>query len=173
MQSVVFSRTRHTHPRATLLTRRDSLATPRCALSQAVEENACKEREIWFTDIRACRRRKQLPLASTPVARLFTTPDQYHLLQHRATVARIRSLVFAKRMFLLDVFNAFDSDRNGLLGCSELFSGLVWLGTCGAPARLRPERSLTLIFVPPPFPLFAPPTPTPQECTSLLPRSRT
>ncbi len=28
----------------------------------------------------------------------------------------------------LDVFRAFDSNRDGLLSCSELYGGLVWLG---------------------------------------------
>ena len=31
-------------------------------------------------------------------------------------------------MFVLDAFRAFDSDRDGLLSCSELYGGLDWLG---------------------------------------------
>jgi len=94
-----------------------------------VQRNACKEREIWFTDVRSCRRRRQrLQLGATPVAKLFTTPDQYHLLQYRATVQRIRALLRARRLFVMDAFRAFDTDNNGQLGCSELYSGLEWLG---------------------------------------------
>ena len=52
-------------------------------LLQSIQENSCKDREIWFNDVRSSRRRKQHVVDSTPVARLFTTPDQYHELQKK------------------------------------------------------------------------------------------
>ena len=89
---------------------------------------SCKEREIFYKDVRSCRRRQQNDPAQTTISRIFTTPDEYHLLQYRATIARIRSSLIAKKMYLLDAFRAFDSDRNGLIGSSELYGGLEWLG---------------------------------------------
>ena len=89
---------------------------------------SCKEREIFYKDVRSCRRRQQNDPAQTTISRVFTTPDEYHLLQYRATIARIRSSLIAKKMYLLDAFRAFDSDRNGLIGSSELYGGLEWLG---------------------------------------------
>ena len=72
----------------------------------------------------------------TRLARLFTTPDEYHLLSFRATVARIRSLLKAKGMNVLDAFRAFDFANNGQLSCSELYGGLDWLGLQVTPAQI-------------------------------------
>jgi hypothetical protein len=41
---------------------------------------------------------------------------------------RIRSLLAARALHLLDAFRAFNSSSNGLLTCSELYGALVWLG---------------------------------------------
>ena len=41
---------------------------------------------------------------------------------------KVRALLKLKGMFVLDAFRAFDSDRDGLLSCSELYGGLDWLG---------------------------------------------
>lgn len=106
-------------------------------LLQAIEENSCKERQVWFTDIRACRRRKQLPVASTPIARLFTTPDQYHLLHYRATITKVREVLKGRKLFLLDAFRAFDSDKNGFVGCSEMYSGFLWMGIRTTPSQVH------------------------------------
>ena len=56
------------------------------------------------------------------------TNKRYHLLQLRALKIRVRALLKDKGMFVLDAFRAFDSDRDGLLSCSELYGGLDWLG---------------------------------------------
>jgi hypothetical protein len=45
-------------------------------LLRALQSNVCEEREKWFLDVRDCRRRKQVAIARTPLARLFTTPDE-------------------------------------------------------------------------------------------------
>lgn len=52
---------------------------------------------------------------------LFSTPDEYKLLNLRATVTRVRSLLRSKGMYLLDAFNLFDSDRNNDLSPQELY----------------------------------------------------
>jgi len=96
---------------------------------QALRINTCDERKVWFKQVRSCRRRNQaVAYDATPVARVFTEPDQYKYLAHRATVARVRGCIQQKRMYLLDAFRAFDTDRDGRVGCSELYAGLEWLG---------------------------------------------
>jgi hypothetical protein len=40
-------------------------------------------------------------------------------------------------MLLMDAFRVFDSDRNGLLGCSELYGGLEWLGLHLTPSQVH------------------------------------
>jgi hypothetical protein len=44
-----------------------------------------------------------------------TPSPRYHLLEYRALITRIRTLIRMKNMLLRDAFRAFDSDRNGLL----------------------------------------------------------
>jgi Ca2+-binding EF-hand superfamily protein len=105
---------------------------------QALRINTCEERRIWFREIRSCRRRNQVVnFDSTPVARIFTEPDQYKYLAFRATIARVRGLMQQKRMFLLDAFRAFDTDRDGHIGCSELFAGFEWLGMRLTPLQIQ------------------------------------
>ena len=54
----------------------------------------------------------------------------------RATVYKVRYLMRAKGMFALDAFRAFDSGRKGVLGCSELYGGLEWLGLTITPNEI-------------------------------------
>jgi len=97
-------------------------------LLRGLQENELLAREKFFLDVRSCRRRKQVDLATTALAQIFTTPDEFHLLEYRATKSRVRVLLRAKGMGMLDAFRAFDVSHHGMLTCSELFSGLQWLG---------------------------------------------
>jgi protein-disulfide isomerase-like protein with CxxC motif len=74
------------------------------ALLRAVQNNSCDDRETFFLDVRSCRRRQQSSTATTPISKLFTTPDQYHLLQYRASCMRIRELLRLKSIFAMDAF---------------------------------------------------------------------
>lgn len=107
----------------------------------------------FFEEVRGCRRRLRTPWEKVvfwpcvvcfwagsdtqpecnqaPVAKLFTMPDEYQLLELRATIARIRSLLQRKvflpvfffpicsltfgvqRLRMADAFRAFDYDRDG------------------------------------------------------------
>ena len=40
-------------------------------------------------------------------------------------------------MYAMDAFRAFDTDRNGLIGCTELYSGLEWLGLHLTPSQVQ------------------------------------
>ena len=43
----------------------------------------------------------------------------------------------ARNVFAMDAFRAFDTDRNGLIGCTELYSGLEWLGLHLTPSQVQ------------------------------------
>ena len=62
----------------------------------------------WFNDIRLCRRRTQRQWERTPLARLFTTHDQFQFLESQAIRFRIRTLIKTRGLFILDAFRAFN-----------------------------------------------------------------
>eukprot|EP01050_Picozoa_sp_SAG11_P001056 SAG11_NODE_43_length_20795_cov_11.860456_4_plen_908_part_00 len=97
-------------------------------LLRSVQKTPCPERIEWFKDVLHCRRRLQKPWERTQLARLFTTRDQFQLIESRALRFRIRSLVKQKGLFVRDAFRAFNSSETGFLTCSEFYSGLCWLG---------------------------------------------
>jgi hypothetical protein len=86
------------------------------------------EREEWFNDVRMCRRRKQTNLASTSVHMIFTLDDEFDLLQTRAVTLRIQTLIRDKGMRARDAFFTFNASNTGVMTCTELNSGLHWLG---------------------------------------------
>jgi len=97
-------------------------------LLRALQASECPKRADFFESVRACRRRAKIPWASAPLAKVLTTPDEFHLLATRALVARVRTALKSKRMRLLDAFRAFDSENMGRLTYEGLYGGLSWLG---------------------------------------------
>eukprot|EP00941_MAST-03F_sp_MAST-3F-sp1_P005039 g5039.t1 len=106
-------------------------------LLRILSRNSCKEREQFFLDVRTVRRRKQTPLASAPIVKVFTTASEFHLMAYRATISRIREILLSRGLYVADAFKLFDTDVNGLLGCSEIFSGLEALGMFLTPDKIR------------------------------------
>lgn len=105
-------------------------------LFRAFQANEAPARLQWFLDVRACRRRRQVDVEQTRLARFFGTPDEYQLLQPRAAVARIAALIRAKGMYPRDAFRAFNFSHSGFLSCSELYGGLDWLGMALSPEQI-------------------------------------
>lgn len=97
-------------------------------LLHAMQSNTLEARRQWFDDVRSCKRRQQKPWERTSLVRLFTMPDEFHLLEHKALVSRVRTLIRLKGMLMMDAFRAFDVDRDGRLNCSELYAAAHWLG---------------------------------------------
>jgi len=97
-------------------------------LMRSLQVNACERRRDFFSEVRTCRRRKQVPWETTPLVHLFQTGDEYILLHQRATVTRVRNLMQSKGMYLLDAFRLFDYDKDDSLTSQELYGGLTWLG---------------------------------------------
>lgn len=105
-------------------------------LLRVLQEDPPKERARFFEEIRGCRRRLQTPWQKTPIAKVFTLPDEYELLELRATIARFKELLKRRRMRVADAFRAFDYDRDGFLNCSEIYGGLEWLGLAMTPVEI-------------------------------------
>eukprot|EP01052_Picozoa_sp_SAG31_P000390 SAG31_NODE_12_length_38498_cov_21.161671_6_plen_602_part_00 len=103
----------------------------------ATQDSTPDDREKFFTKVRSCRRRKQIPWQKTPLATLFRTADAYDMLNIRAVVIRIKFLIIEKGMLVFDAFRAFNSSRTGSLTCSELYGGLEWLGMTLTPDQIH------------------------------------
>ncbi|CAM9255641.1 unnamed protein product [Laminaria digitata] len=106
-------------------------------LLRGVQDNDKYLREAWFVDVRACRRRQQVPVERTPVSRVFLVPDEFHLLQHRATITAVRRRIETKGLLVRDAFIAFNSSRTGALSCSEMNGALEWLGIRVTPSQVH------------------------------------
>jgi len=106
-------------------------------LMRALQVNSCEQRRNFFSEIIKCRRRKQVPWEQTPLVGLFTTEDEYKLLNLRATVTRVRNLMRSKGMYLLDAFRLWDYDKDDDLSSQELYGGLEWLGLTISPGEIQ------------------------------------
>lgn len=109
-------------------------------LLRGVQDNEMARRASFFEEVRKCRRRSQQSWEQSKVAQIFSTPDEYVLVEHRAVIIRIGHLIRSTHLGLLDIFRAWDSDEDGNLNCSELYGGLDWLG------MQLDERQLHAIF---------------------------
>lgn len=63
-------------------------------------------------------------------------PDEFHLLQYRATIAAVRRRIEAKGLPVRDAFIAFNSSKTGALSCSEMYGALEWLGIRVTPSQV-------------------------------------
>lgn len=106
-------------------------------LLRIFEENSCEEREKWWTDVRACRRRRQIPLDATmPITTVFTTLSEYQFMDYKAVVSRIQYELQERGLLVFDAFRSFNSSNSGLLTCSELYGGIDYLGIPFSPEQV-------------------------------------
>jgi hypothetical protein len=97
-------------------------------LLRVLENNSCEEREKWWTDVRACRRRRQISWdGATAVGTVFSTVSEYEFMEYKAVVERIKYGLQEKGLLVFDAFRAFNSSNTGLLSCSELYGGMDFL----------------------------------------------
>jgi len=87
--------------------------------------------------VRGHRRRSRRDWRTTALAPLFTLASEFHDLQRKALVARVRALIEAKGLYSADAFNVFDADRTGTISCSELAGALAWLGLQLPPVEIH------------------------------------
>jgi hypothetical protein len=98
-------------------------------LLRVLEGNTCDSREKWWTEVRSCRRRRQIALdGSVPVLTVFTTKNEYEFMEFKAVVGRVQAGLQERGMLIYDAFRAFNSSNSGYLTCSELYGGLDYLG---------------------------------------------
>lgn len=106
-------------------------------LLKVMNPNSCETRELWWSDVRACRRRLQLPWdGAMPISTLFTTNDEYQFLEYKSVVERMRGAMQERGMLVFDAFRAFNSSHTGLLSCSELYGALEWLNLRFTPNQV-------------------------------------
>jgi len=99
-------------------------------LLRGLQDNEPAARQHFFGGMRSARRRAQIGMQAVtrPIARLFSVTHEYHILHHFSVMSRIRLLLQQRGLYTLDAFRAFNAAQNGLMSCSELYGGLVWLG---------------------------------------------
>lgn len=97
-------------------------------LLRALSGNKQAHRQAFFENVLRCRRRDRNDWTGTPLAKLFTLPDEYHFLAHRAKIVGIRNALQRKGLLLRDAFNTFDAVGDNMISQTELSYALEWLG---------------------------------------------
>ena len=105
-------------------------------LLRALQYNPAMARRTWFEEIKSCRRRRKTAYEKSLIWQLFTMEDEYEMLLDRAFMSRMRVAIKTRGMYFYDAFRAFDVDRNGVLNCTELYSGMLWLGMTVTPENI-------------------------------------
>ena len=60
-------------------------------LLRVLESDSCENREKWFLELRACRRRRQIVIdGSQPVSQVFKTKTELDFLEYNTIVRRIQ-----------------------------------------------------------------------------------
>lgn len=97
-------------------------------LLRILENSTCEDREKWWTDVRACRRRRQIAVdASVAISSVFTTVSEIEFIEFKSVVERIKFGLAEKGLLVFDAFRAFNSSNTALLTCSELYGGMDFL----------------------------------------------
>ena len=112
-------------------------------LIRILSKNPCADRTAWWTDIRACRRRRQVPLdGNMPIHAVLNIPDEFEYTEYKILVRRVKAALVERDLAVFDAFRAFNSSHSGVLNCSELYGGLDWLGI-----HLKPQQVWVVNFV--------------------------
>ena len=106
-------------------------------LLRVLEGSTLEEREKWWMDVRACRRRRQISCDATmPVGTVFNTTTEFQFMEFKAVVDRVQYALKDRGMLVFDAFRAFNSSNSGLMTCSELYGGLEFLGIPFTPDQI-------------------------------------
>jgi hypothetical protein len=97
-------------------------------LLRILEDDSCEQREKWWTEVRSCRRRRQIALdGSVPLLTCFNTVNEFEFMEYKAVVSRVQAGLNDIGMLIYDAFRAFNSSNTGLMTCSEFYGGLDFL----------------------------------------------
>jgi hypothetical protein len=94
------------------------------SLLRGVQASPCRRRQLFFEQVIGCRRRLQRKWQSTPLAKVFSLRSEFHLLQQRGLVTRMRLAIAARGATYYEAFKGFDSANNGVISPAELFAAL-------------------------------------------------
>lgn len=98
-------------------------------LLRILENDPIEIREKWWSEIRACRRRRQISIDGTfPLLTVFNTKNEFDFMEFKAVVNRVQIELNDVGMLIYDAFRAFNSSNSGAMTCSELYGGLDFLG---------------------------------------------
>ena len=86
-----------------------------------------RERESFFSSMIGVKRRMERKWQETPIAKIFTVPDQFTALRHQALAMFVLEALKARGLTTWEGFTAFDADNNGLLSPAEFYGALLWL----------------------------------------------
>jgi len=109
----------------------------------ALQRNSEHSRELFFLHTMGCKRRMDRKWNDTPLAKVFTVPDEWCAFKQRAQAVFVREAIRSKRLTEWEAFTAFDSDDNGLLSPAEFYGALRWLGV----PNLTPNDVIDMIEV--------------------------
>jgi hypothetical protein len=106
-------------------------------LLRVFEEDACDSREKWWTEVRSCRRRRQIAIdGAVPLLTVFNTKNEFEFMEFKAIVNRVQVGLQEIGMLIYDAFRAFNSSNTGLMTCSELYGGLDYLEIPFTPPQI-------------------------------------
>ena len=106
-------------------------------LLRVLEDDACDSREKWWTEVRSCRRRRQISLdGAVPLLTVFNTLNEFEYMEFNAIVSRVQVGLMDIGMLIYDAFRAFNSSNTGLMTCSEFYGGLDFLGIPFTPQQI-------------------------------------
>ena len=106
-------------------------------LLRVLEDDPCEAREKWWTEVRSCRRRRQIAIDGTvPLLTVFNTQNEFEFMEFKAVVSRVQVGLQDIGMLIYDAFRAFNSSNTGLVTCSELYGGLDYLGIPFTPPQI-------------------------------------
>ena len=106
-------------------------------LLRVLEDDPVVQREKWWTEIRSCRRRRQIAIDGTvPLLTVFNTSNEFEFMEFKAVVSRVQIGLQDIGMLIYDAFRAMNSSNTGLMTCSELYGGMDYLGIPFTPQQI-------------------------------------
>ena len=98
------------------------------SLIRSLQMDDVRARERFFTTTVGSRRRMERKWQDTPLAKVFTTKNEWVLLKTHAQAVFIREALKQKGLTLWEAFTSFDADDNGVLSPAEFYGAMKFLG---------------------------------------------
>eukprot|EP01060_Flectonema_neradi_P006280 TRINITY_DN1420_c0_g1_i1.p1 TRINITY_DN1420_c0_g1~~TRINITY_DN1420_c0_g1_i1.p1 ORF type:complete len:4698 (+),score=1051.93 TRINITY_DN1420_c0_g1_i1:123-14216(+) len=109
-------------------------------LLRALHKSPAMNRQLFFQQLLACRRRSRQKWEQAPIAKVFQLMNAFSLLMQKAIGAACQNRISDRGMHIGDAFLAFNSSKSGHLTPGEMWGALTWLGV-----DVKPEDILDFI----------------------------